>query len=138
MDKNTLISSFGKWVAPINFSHFEKQVAATNQDKYTKKLTTMAYLKLFLYAHLHEVESLRALSDAVLDEDFGQALGLDEISAAHMDKETVYPEKAIITPANVHDHTQLEVLVDEKEAMYVFDRGDSTAMVMKAFSSLRV
>ena len=74
MDKNTLISSFGKWVAPINFSHFEKQVAATNQDKYTKKLTTKAYLMLFLYAHLQEEESLRGIPDPVLDEDLGQAL----------------------------------------------------------------
>jgi IS4 transposase len=196
MDKNTLISSFGKWVAPINFSHFEKQVAATNQDKYTKKLTTKAYLMLFLYAHLQEEESLRAISDAVLDEDLGQALGLDGISASQLsrknrevdpslmanvflhlvqqihrhkqgkkrvdlpvkiidsstiplslsrykwatfrktkagvklhlplvlrDKGTVYPEKAIVTPANIHDRTQLEVLIDEKEAMYVFDRG---------------
>ncbi|MDQ0341032.1 IS5 family transposase [Caldalkalibacillus uzonensis] len=40
-----------------------------------------------------------------------------------MDKENVYPEKAVITPANEHDRSQLEVLVDEKEAMYVFDHG---------------
>ena len=196
MDKDTLISSFGKWIAPINFSHLEKQVAATHQDKYTKKLTTKAYLMLFLYAHLQEEKSLRAISDAVLDEDLGRALGLDGISAsqlsrknrqvdptlmAHvflhlvqqiqhqkaghkrrnlplkiidsstiplpmnrykwatfrktkagvklhlrlvfMDKETVYPDKAVITPAMDHDRTQMEVLIDEKEAMYVFDRG---------------
>ena len=40
-----------------------------------------------------------------------------------MDKDTVYPEKAIITVAKEHDRNQLEVLVDDKEAMYVFDRG---------------
>jgi IS4 transposase len=40
-----------------------------------------------------------------------------------MDKETVYPEKAVITTAKEHDRNQLEVLVDDKEAMYVFDRG---------------
>ncbi|NGP46939.1 IS4 family transposase, partial [Bacillaceae bacterium SIJ1] len=31
--------------------------------------------------------------------------------------------KAIITTAKGHDRNQLEVLVDDKEAMYVFDRG---------------
>jgi len=40
-----------------------------------------------------------------------------------MDKETVYPEKAVITTAKEHDRNQLEILVDDKEAMYVFDRG---------------
>ncbi|MBM7714537.1 IS4 transposase [Bacillus thermophilus] len=40
-----------------------------------------------------------------------------------MDKDTVYPEKAVITVAKEHDRNQLEVLVDDKEAMYVFDRG---------------
>jgi len=196
MDKNTLFSSFGKWVMPINFLTLHEQVQTIQQDKYTKKLTTRAYLLLFLHAHLHEKESLRAISDSLLDEEFQKALGLDSISAsqlsrknnavdptllAHvfihlvqqirchqqgsrstglslkiidsttvplclthykwatfrktkagvklhvrlvfMDKNTVYPEKAMVTPARVHDRTQLEVLVDEKEAMYVFDRG---------------
>lgn len=40
-----------------------------------------------------------------------------------MDKDTTYPDKAIITTAREHDRGQLEVLVDDKEAMYVFDRG---------------
>ncbi|WP_077701765.1 IS4 family transposase, partial [Virgibacillus dokdonensis] len=40
-----------------------------------------------------------------------------------MDKGTVYPEKTVITTAKEHDRNQLEVLVDDKEAMYVFDRG---------------
>jgi IS4 transposase len=40
-----------------------------------------------------------------------------------MDKDTVYPEKAVITSAKEHDRGQLEVLVDDQEAMYVFDRG---------------
>src|SRR5690625_2720131 len=40
-----------------------------------------------------------------------------------MDKDTVYPDKAVMTVASEHDRNQLEVLVDEKNAMYVFDRG---------------
>src|SRR5699024_8601074 len=40
-----------------------------------------------------------------------------------MGKDNVYPDKAIMTNAAEHDHNQLEVLVDDKEAMYVFDRG---------------
>lgn len=40
-----------------------------------------------------------------------------------MDQDHVYPEKVVITPAGVHDRSQLEVLVDDKEVMYVFDKG---------------
>lgn len=40
-----------------------------------------------------------------------------------MEKRTSYPEKAVITTAKEHDRNQLEVMVDDKECMYVFDRG---------------
>lgn len=195
MDKNTLLSSFGKWVLPINIQKLTEQVEHLKQDYYTKKLTTEAYIKLLLFAQLHELESLHAISDALLDEDLQKILGFEFISASQlsrktndldpallsamfldlvtkiqgyhhqrkrvmplkiidsstlplsltnykwakfrktkagvklhlrlvfMDKETVYPEKAVLTVAKEHDRNQLEVLVDDKEAMYVFDRG---------------
>lgn len=40
-----------------------------------------------------------------------------------LDPDTVYPEKATITPAAEHDRNQLEVLVDDRVAMDVFDFG---------------
>ena len=40
-----------------------------------------------------------------------------------MEKGISYPEKAVMTTANEHDRGQLEVMVDDKECMYVFDRG---------------
>ena len=40
-----------------------------------------------------------------------------------MEKGESYPEKAVITTAKEHDRGQLEVMVDDKECMYVFDRG---------------
>lgn len=40
-----------------------------------------------------------------------------------MEKGSSYPEKAVITTANEHDRGQLEIMVDDKECMYVFDRG---------------
>ncbi|MBM7713279.1 IS4 transposase [Bacillus thermophilus] len=39
-----------------------------------------------------------------------------------MEKGTSYPEKAVITKKE-HDRGQLEFMVDDKECMYVFDRG---------------
>jgi IS4 transposase len=40
-----------------------------------------------------------------------------------MEKGTPYPEKAVMTTAKEHDRGQLEIMVDDKECMYVFDRG---------------
>ena len=34
-----------------------------------------------------------------------------------------YPDQAILTNAKEHDRGQLEVLIDDKECMYAFDRG---------------
>lgn len=196
MDKHTLFSSFGKWIAPINFQQLQEQVMDLRQDAYTKKLTTKAYIQLFLLAHLQETDSLPAISAGLLDEDLQQAVGFEAISPSqlsrkhrgvdpsllstifvdlvhqirhfhqksssrrmplkiidsstiplnltrykwaefrktkagvklhlrlvYMDRHTTYPDKAVLTPAKEHDRGQLEVLVDDKEAMYVFDRG---------------
>ncbi len=195
MDKNTLISSFGKWVSPINLQKLTKQVEELKLDSYTKKLSTEAYIKLLLFAQLNETESLRAISDALLDDDLQSELGFESISASQlsrknnemdplilsnifldltrkirffhdqnktrvalkiidsstlplnltnynwakfrktkagaklhlrlvfMEDHSIYPEKAVITTAKEHDRNQLEVLVDEKDVTYVFDRG---------------
>lgn len=40
-----------------------------------------------------------------------------------IEKGTSYPEKAVMTTAKEHDRGQLEIMVDDKECMYVFDRG---------------
>ncbi len=50
MDKNALKTSFGKWISPINMKKLSQQVDILNQDYYTKKLTTEAYLKIMVFA----------------------------------------------------------------------------------------
>jgi len=194
MDNHTLLSSFGKWVSPINVEKLMEQITETGQDRYTKKFTTHKYIKLLLLSHLEEVESLHAMSDTLFDDDIQQELDLESISVSQLSRKhravdsnllatifyqlvdqirhkqpsrtvmpvkiidsstiplnltnhpwatfrktkggvklhlrlvfmengTSYPEYATITPANEHDRNQLEVLVDDKEATYVFDRG---------------
>jgi IS4 transposase len=196
MDKNTLFSSFGKWIAPINGEKLQHQVEKTGQDKYVKKLTTRAYLLLFLHAHLQKRDGLRAIADDAPQEEFQQELGITSISAAQLSRKhqrvdsalladifmdlvhklrphsrhtcawredlkivdsstvslclkkykwatfrktkagvkihlrlvflndnDVVPEKVKITPAKPSDRTQMETLIDETGATYVFDRG---------------
>ena len=42
---------------------------------------------------------------------------------AYIGKGDAYPDKTVITNASVHDVNKLEVVVDEKLATYIFDRG---------------
>ncbi|MUV36327.1 putative transposase [Lentibacillus sp. JNUCC-1] len=198
MDKSTRKTSFKQWLAPINQALFEEQVSLHRLDHYTKKLYMDSFMSLLLYAQLHEIESLRALSDAVFSEELQRSAGLDTISFSQLgrrlnqvptaffqtifldlisqihaktqfqqrrqvttplkiiDSSTLplnltnhnwaefrqtksgvklhlrlvfmeeghsYPDQAVITNAVHHDRGQLEVLVDDKACMYVFDRG---------------
>lgn len=41
----------------------------------------------------------------------------------YLEKGCSYPDEAVLTNAKEHDRGQLEILVDDKECMYVFDRG---------------
>ena len=58
----------------------------SKQDYYTKKLTTEAYIKLLLFAQLHEFESLEEMSDALLDEDLQKTLGFESISTSQISR----------------------------------------------------
>jgi len=86
MDKHTLFCSFGKWIAPINFQQLQEQVMDLRQDAYTKKLTTKAYIQLFLLAHLQETDSLPAISVGLLNEDLQQAVGFETISPSQLSR----------------------------------------------------
>ncbi|MEK4495881.1 IS4 family transposase [Ureibacillus sp. FSL W8-0352] len=198
MDKFTRKTSFEQWFSPINRPLFDDLVKTHQLNHYTKKLYMASFMKLLLYAQLHETESLRALSDAVFLEELQRATGLESISFSQlgrrintipteffqtifldlvaqihrktnfqtrrkvttplkiidsstlplnltnhkwaefrktksgvklhlrlvfMEKGLSYPDQAVLTNANEHDRGQLEVFVDDKECMYVFDRG---------------
>ncbi|MCZ8513201.1 IS4 family transposase [Paenibacillus filicis] len=96
MDKDTLFSSFGKWLAPICSKTFKDRIAATGQDKYVKKLTTLAYLKLFLHAQLQQRDGLREIADDVLCEEFQQELDLNTISAAQLSRKHNQVDSALL------------------------------------------
>jgi hypothetical protein len=96
MDKDTLFSSFGKWISPICAKTFTERVAQGEQDKYVKKLTTYAYLKLFLHAQLQQRVGLREIADDVLSKDFQQELGMASISAAQLSRKHRQVDSALL------------------------------------------
>lgn len=198
MDKFTRKTSFEQWFSPLNQTLFEEQVQTHQLNYYTKKLHMASFIKLLLYAQLHETESLRALSDALFSDDLQRVTGVESISFSQLgrrlnqipteffqrifldlvaqihqktdfhtrrktttplkiiDSSTLplnltnhkwakfrrtksgvklhlrlvfmengysYPDKTVVTNAIEHDRNHLEVFVDDKECMYVFDRG---------------
>ena len=198
MDKSTEKTSFEQWFSPISTKLFYEMVENLQLDYYTKKLYTDSFMKLLVFAQLHEMESLRALSDAVFSEDLQRAVGFQSISFSQMgrrlnniptrffqtifldlvaqihektnfqyrrqsstpwilidsstfplnimnhkwaefrktksgiklhlrlvfmEKGLSYPDKAVLTNAIEHDRGQLEIFIDDKECLYVFDRG---------------
>ncbi|WP_433947719.1 IS4 family transposase [Brevibacillus agri] len=96
MDKNTLFSSFGKYISPINIVKFQQRIDETDQDKYVKKLTTKAYLLLFLHAQLQQREGLRAIADDVLSKKFQRELGLSSISPAQLSRKNNRVDPALL------------------------------------------
>ncbi|WP_171056109.1 DUF4372 domain-containing protein [Paenibacillus sinopodophylli] len=86
MDIHTLFSSFDKWLAPICTKTFTTAVADAQQDKYAKKLTTTAYLKLFLLAQLQNRKGLQHIADDVLCGELQRELGQTSISAAQLSR----------------------------------------------------
>jgi hypothetical protein len=96
MDKDTLFSSFGKWISPICAKTFTERVAQGEQDKYVKKLTTYAYLKLFLHAQIHQRDGLREIAADVLSKDFQQELGLSSISASQLSRKHNQVDSALL------------------------------------------
>jgi hypothetical protein len=86
MDKNTLKTSFGKWIAPINTKNILKQIENCKQDYYTKKLTTVACIKIMLLAQLKGFESLKDMSDALINDGLQKALGFESISKSQLSR----------------------------------------------------
>jgi IS4 transposase len=196
MDKDTTLSSFGKYIEPLNRLKLQEKIDQSHHDKYAKKLTTKAYIMLFLHAHLQKREGLRAIADDLLQEEFQQEVGLESISAAQLSRkhkqvnpallagifqdlvaelhgrtqsttyfkrnvkvidsttvslclqkynwatfrqtkagikvhlrlvfanqDDVYPDKIALTTAKPSDRSQMDQLIDEEGATYVFDRG---------------
>jgi hypothetical protein len=87
MDKDILLSSFGKWVSPINFKIVEDWKSTSLLDRYVKKLNTMVFLLLFIEAQLEKRTGLRSIMRALqANEELQQALGITSISAAQLSR----------------------------------------------------
>ncbi|WP_170007902.1 IS4 family transposase [Bacillus fonticola] len=97
MDKFTLLTSFGKWVEPLESTLFDEMSHDKSFDRYTKKLTTKRYVLLFLYAQLQNRSGLRAISDDLLMKDFQKEIGLDHISPSQLSRKNRHVDSTILS-----------------------------------------
>lgn len=85
MDKDTLFSSFHKCVAPLNTTPISNWTLETGEDRYVKKLDTLAYLLIFIDAQLQQHRGLRDIAaDLCHNEAFQRELGLRCISTSQL------------------------------------------------------
>ena len=87
MDKNIIKTVFKEYLHPLDEKILCKMASHLNLDKYVKKLDTLTFVKLFIYAQLHQTSSLTDISfqlnnDRALQEE----LGLKSISKSQLSR----------------------------------------------------
>lgn len=97
MNKNTVKTSFGKWVGPINFDKVQKNIDLYKHDHYTKKLTTHSFVLLMLYSHLNNMASLHAMEAALADDNIQNALRITSISVSQLSRKNNEVNPAILS-----------------------------------------
>lgn len=80
MDKNTLKTSFGYWFSPIDFQSCQQDVETMHYNRYTKKLTMDAFLKLMLLAQVEQSDSLYDIQTKLLNDDLQREVDFDSIN----------------------------------------------------------
>lgn len=196
--KDTTLSTFHQLFAPVSNDYFWQLTASMEVDKYVKKLNSLQFVELMVFAQLEQLRGLRDISNKLKSPQFSRAINLESISFSQISRrlrglptrfiqllfshlttrigkeigfenlrnavgriylidattislcltqyrwaefrrtkggvklhlrlkfceEEVLPDKAIVTPARSADKTQMDALVvEEKEALNVFDRG---------------
>lgn len=87
MDKDTTKSTFKEYLIPLDREFLLNQIAKLGLDKYTKKLDSITFCKLFIFAQLCQIKSLADISlDVRTSEELQQELELETISASQLSR----------------------------------------------------
>jgi hypothetical protein len=87
MDKNTTKSTIGEYLIPLNTEYIFKYINFLNLDKYTKKLDTLTFSKLFVFAQMKQISSLTDISMKLgADEKLQKELTLESISTSQLSR----------------------------------------------------
>lgn len=87
MDKDTTKSTFTEYLLPLDREFLLKQIEKLGLDRYIKKLDTVTFSKLFIFAQLNQVGSLADISlELRTNEELQQELELESISASQLSR----------------------------------------------------
>jgi len=87
MDKDTTKSTFTEYLFPLDREFLVKQIEKLGLDRYTKKLDTVTFSKLFIFAQLKQIGSLADISlELRTSEELQQELDLKSISASQLSR----------------------------------------------------
>ncbi|KGT72729.1 hypothetical protein MA20_48560, partial [Bradyrhizobium japonicum] len=87
MDKDTTKSTFTEYLSPLHPEFLLKQITKFGLDRYTKKLDTMTFSKLLIFAQIKSIGSLADISlELRTNEELQQEIGLDSISASQLSR----------------------------------------------------
>lgn len=87
MDKNNTKKVFKEFLNPLDAPILAKMAENLKLDKYVKKLDTLAFIKLFIYAELAEIENLTEISLEVNhSSQLQEALQLQSISTSQLSR----------------------------------------------------
>ncbi|MDE3837791.1 hypothetical protein C0966_11110 [Bacillus methanolicus] len=87
MDKNTIKTVFKEYIQPMDEKVFLKMIDQMKLDKYVKKLDSLTFTKLFIYAQLKQLDSLKKISFKVKNKKkLQKELGLKSISKSQLSR----------------------------------------------------
>ncbi|AUJ24850.1 IS4 family transposase [Virgibacillus dokdonensis] len=87
MDNYTIKTVFKEYIHPLDSKIIQTMTAITGLDKYVKKLDTLTFINLFIYAQLKKRSSLKEISNALSRKKAVQRLvGIDSISKSQLSR----------------------------------------------------
>jgi hypothetical protein len=84
--KDTINSTLSQLLNPIFDKSILQKLNFSGVDKYVKKLTTLKFIQLMVYAQLEQLQGLRDISNALNDDKFSEKIELDSISASQISR----------------------------------------------------
>jgi hypothetical protein len=87
MDNHIIKIVFKEYIHPLDSKVIQQMINMEGLDKYVKKLDTLAYIRLFIYAQLKKSENLAVISQSVSRKKTVQRLvGMDSISKSQLSR----------------------------------------------------
>ena len=118
MDKHNIKNVFKEYLNPLEAPILSKMAAQMKIDKYVKKLDTLTFTQLFIYAQLAEIQSLTEISLKVNhSSELQEALQLPSISTSQLSR------KLGQIPPTILDDV-LRHLIQKVRQMFGFKKGN--------------